>query len=109
MAIDWDKEVLAPLQRVFAEPVAYTTAAGTVLQGIEGVYDSAYRDVSLIDPLGSNEPVPVLGVRMVLFPVLPVPDDTVFVPSANITYVVREVRSDGHGWAKLMLGEMQAS
>jgi hypothetical protein len=106
MTIDWDKYVLGPTADVFGEPVAYTTAAGSVLTGIQGVYDAAYKDVDLSDPLGTTAIVPVLGVRLALFPTPPGQDDVLYVPSAGLRYVVREVRQDGHGWAKLMLGEM---
>jgi hypothetical protein len=108
MPIDWDKEVLAPLQDVFAEPVAYTTAAGAVLLDIQGVFDAAYRNVDLSDPLGTTTIVPVLGVRLALFIAPPGQDDEIQIPSVNTTYVVREVRPDGHGWAKLMLGRVSS-
>lgn len=104
MPINWDAAVLEPLAGVFAEPVAYTTAAGAALSGIQGVFDAAYRDVDLSDPLATTTIVPVLGVRLAIFTTAPAQDDIVQVPSVNSTYVVREVRPDGHGWAKLMLG-----
>lgn len=108
MPIDWDAAVLQPLEGIFAEPVTYTTAAGASLLGIQGVFDSAYRDIDLSDPLGTTTVVPVLGVRLSIFGVPPGQDDMVQVPSSNTTYVVREVRPDGHGWAKLMLGEVSS-
>jgi hypothetical protein len=106
--IDWDANVLQPLEDVFAEAVNYTTAAGVVVPDILGVFDAAYRDVDLTDPLGTTTIVPVLGVRLALFVQEPAQDDVVQVPSVNTTYVVREVRKDGHGWAKLMLGKMSS-
>lgn len=108
MPIDWDANVLQPLEAEFAEPVNYTTAAGVALPGILGVFDAAYRDVDLSDPLGTTTITPVLGVRLALFATEPAQDDTVQVPSINTTYVVREVRKDGHGWAKLMLGKVSS-
>lgn len=104
--VDWDANVLAPLEGVFGEPVNYKTAAGAAVAGVVGVFDAAYRDVDLSDPLGTTTITPVLGVRLAQFTNPPVQDDTVQIPSANATYVVREVRNDGHGWAKLMLGKM---
>jgi len=106
--IDWDANVLQPLEQVYAEAVNYTTAAGVAVPGIVGVFDAAYKDVDLSDPLGTTTIVPVLGVRLALFSQTPAQDDTVQVPSVNTTYVVREVRIDGHGWAKLMLGKMSS-
>lgn len=108
MPVDWDTNVLQPLEQEFAEPVNYTTAAGVVILGILGVFDSACRDVDLNDPLGTVTLMPVLGVRTALFSQDPVPNDIVQVPSVNTTYVVREVRKDGHGWAKLLLGKQSS-
>lgn len=108
MPIDWDANVLQPLEAEFAEAVNYTTAAGVAISGILGVFDAAYRDVDLSDPLGTTTITPVLGVRLALFTADPAQDDTVQIPSVNTTYVVREVRKDGHGWAKLMLGKVSA-
>lgn len=107
MPIDWDANVLQPLEDVYAEPVIYTSAAGIPLPGIVGVFDAAYRDVDLSDPLGTTSIVPVLGVRLALFVDQdPAQDDIVQVPSVGLTYVVRQIRKDGHGWAKLMLGRV---
>lgn len=108
MPIDWDANVLHPLEDVFAEPVNYKTAAGVAVSGIVGVFDAAYRDVDLSDPLGTTTITPVLGVRIALFASEPVQDDIVQVPSVNTTYIVTEVRKDGHGWAKLMLGKVSS-
>lgn len=107
MPVDWDASVLQPLEDVFAEPVNYWNTRGPVT-GILGVFDAAYRDVDLSDPLGTTTITPVLGVRLALFATEPAQDDTVQVPSVDTTYVVREVRKDGHGWAKLMLGKVSS-
>jgi len=107
MPVDWDANVLQPLEGVFAEAVNYWNARGPV-PGISGIFDAAYRDVDLSDPLGTTTVTPVLGVRLALFSTEPAQDDTVQVPSVNTTYVVREVRKDGHGWAKLMLGKVSS-
>lgn len=106
--VDWDSNVLQPLEGVFGEAVNYKTAAGVAVPGIVGVFDAAYHDVDLSDPLGTTTAMPVLGVRMSQFANPPVQDDTVQIPSVNTTYVVREVRNDGHGSAKLMLGKVSS-
>lgn len=104
MAIDWDKAVLAPTADVFGEPATYLPAAGGSLP-IVGVFDEAYREVDLIDTgVGATSITPVLGVRLAQFTASPVQGDQVRVPSVGKLYVVREVRPDGHGWARLMLG-----
>jgi hypothetical protein len=48
--------------------------------------------------------MPVLGVRIADFPYWPpAPDDALTVQRTGETFVVKEERPDGHGWAKLML------
>lgn len=110
--IDWDSLVLAPLETIFGEgqrPEGQVTfyPAGRNAYPIDGVFDSAYREVELIDPLvGAASTQPVLGVRLSMFREPPVQDDEVYIPSISKRYLVMEVRPDSHGWAKLMLSEM---
>lgn len=105
MSIDWDAAVLGPCEDVFGEPATFLPAVGGNF-AITGVFDSAYRDVSLIDVgLETNAVQPVLGVRSALFQTQPMQGDQVFIPSAGTTYFVRDVRPDGHGWIKLMLSD----
>lgn len=116
MAVDWDKAVLAPLEKVFGEggrpegqPMFYPAVGPRY--PIDGVFDAAYRDVELADPLtGATSTQPVLGVRLSLFSEMlklpPAQDDQVFIPSVSKRFLVMDVRPDSHGWAKLMLGEM---
>ena len=105
MAIDWDGGVLAPLEAVFGEPATYLPA-GAGGYDIVGVFDAAYREVALIDTgVESNSTQPVLGVRVVLFTAFPVQGDQVRIPSVGKLFYVRDVRSDGHGWVKLMLAD----
>lgn len=113
MAIDWDKAVLGPLERVFGEGgqgdarVMFYPNGGESYP-IDGVFDKAYKDVDLSDPIVPfNVTVPVLGVRLSLFAEQPLADDQVYIPSAKAMFLIKEVRPDGHGWAKLMLGEME--
>jgi hypothetical protein len=71
------------------------------------VFDAAYRDIHLVDTLvDANTTQPVLGVRLAIFLVPPISDDQVFIPSTGSMYLIKEVRPDSHGWAKLMLGKM---
>lgn len=105
MPIDWDKHVLAPLARVFAEPAEYIPQVGEPYT-ITGVFDSAYKDVDLIDPqVDATTTKPVLGVRLAEFRAEPVQGDSVRLPSARTLFLVREVRTDGHGAVKLMLAD----
>lgn len=116
MAVDWDRAVLAPIEKVFGEgkspdkqPMFYPALGAKY--PIDGVFDAAYRDVDFSDPLtGATSAQPVLGVRLALFDALfkppPTQNDQVYIPSVGMRFVVTEVRPDSHGWAKLMLSEM---
>jgi len=105
MAIDWDKHVLAPLEQVFAEPAEYIPQVGDAY-AIEGVFDSAYKDVDLIDPqVDATTTKPVIGVRRAVLRAEPVQGDRVRIPSVSTLFLVREVRPDGHGSVKLMLAD----
>ena len=105
MSIDWDGNVIGPLMDVFGESVTYTPDSGTPLP-LTGVFDEAYQDITLLgDGTGMTTVSPVLGVRLADFPsgVIPRKADTVAIPSVNTIYTIKDVRPDGHGWAKLML------
>ena len=88
------------------EPVIYRPSAGPSFTLADAVFDEAYLGLEMIDDAkagGVNTATPVLGVRLALFPAPPVQGDMVFITRVNSTYVVRDVRPDGHGEAKLML------
>lgn len=112
MAIDWDAHVLGPVMSEFGEGAPsieeslplYTPRRGLAFRLADAVFDSEYEQVTLDDagnPSTSHRPV--LGVRTSLFEEPPAQNDTVYLPSNDITYVVRDVQDDGHGHAKLML------
>ncbi len=100
--IDWDTRVLAPLEAVFGEeiPVLYQPVAGVAYE-ISGIFDEAYTEVALAGGMGVTTERPVLGVRLSRFVVPPAQDDRVTI--RGLTYVVKEMRPDSHGAAKLML------
>ncbi len=118
MAVDWDTLLIGPTVACFGEPVTYTTPASTF--PIVGVFDQAYRELMVIaardshsfsdDMLGSGVTAerPVLGVQLSQFPpaAAPAQSDTLVVRGA--LYIVKEVRLDGHGWARLLLNELDA-
>lgn len=106
MPIDWDTEVLAPTISTFGEAATYHAANGTTFDFI-GVFDEAYRDVSQLNPLEANAVLPVIGVRLSQMAVLPMQNDQVRIESNGRLYYVIDVRVDGHGWAKLMLGDTE--
>jgi hypothetical protein len=109
VALNWDTLVLAPLFGVFAENerVTFRPATGTPFL-IDGVFDQAYRSISLVADVPATEEAPVLGVRLSQFPAPPVQSDQLFVPRVNTTYVVQEVRDDGQGHALLILNEVSS-
>ena len=100
--INLDKNVLGPLMSVFGEPVTYIPAIGIPF-GISGVFDEAYHEVDLASGIGITTDMPVLGVQLSMFPAQPRQGDQITVTRLGATFVVKEVRPDGHGWAKLML------
>lgn len=102
--IDWDAQVLAPLQAVFGEPVTFIPVLGAPYSAA-GVFDEAYREVDLAGGMAVTTEHPVLGIRTSAFPVLPLQGDRLTVLSRGKTYVIREVQIDGHGAAKLLLNE----
>lgn len=118
MAIDWDAELLGPVMSVFGEgnpadsstwPL-YTPAGGTAFQLADAVLDRAYTDITLADDGSDNTTrKPCLGVRVALFgDTPPQQSDTVYIPSVGLNFIVRDVRPDGHGHARLLLMEMAA-
>ncbi len=100
--IDWDAHVLGPLQGVFGEAVTYTPYGQPSFQ-ISGIFDEAYRDIDLAGGMGITTEMPVLGVQLSQFPIQPMQGDSLTILRTAETFVVKEVRQDGHGSAKLML------
>lgn len=114
MPIDWDLVVLGPLERVFGEgdkaggPIMYYPITGGAPYPIDGVFDAAWRDVTLGDPLvDAATTYPVLGVRLAALKAVPEQDDIVFIPRAGKRFLVKKVRNDSHGSALLILGAMK--
>jgi hypothetical protein len=115
MAVDWDTLLIGPTVARFGEPVTYSTQAASF--AIVGVFDEAYRELIVVAAgeatfsdhmLGSavSAERPVLGVQLSQFPAgtYPTQSDTLVVRGA--LYIVKEVRPDGHGWARLLLNEL---
>jgi len=104
MPIDWDKMVLGPVIGKLGEAVTYAPSAGQVFP-ITGIFDEAYREIDVPSGINVTSTCPVLGIRFADFPAYAPPqqNDELTVIRTGVTYVVREVRPDGHGGAKLML------
>jgi hypothetical protein len=119
--IDWDDLVVGATVAIFGDgtdanprPFRYVSAAG--VQWIDGVFDDQYlamtplghgglesEMLSLGAPGVITTSTPVLGVQLSQF--RRPPEQGAIVEIRGTTYAVREVRSDGHGWAKLLLNE----
>jgi len=117
MSIDWDALVLGPVMGIFGEGVSvddttwplYTPRRLPGFRLADAVFDEQYEqvDVNPDDGTTSTTHLPVLGVRVSLFPRPPAQNDKVMIPSTGKTYVVRDAQPDGHGYAKLMLMEAE--
>ena len=106
--IDWDREVLGPVMGIFGEDQRplYTPPGGIPFYVDGAVFDEAYASVTeLADGSTTTTVGPALGVRTVLFCDPPAQGGIVYVPRTGKTYVVRDVRPDGHGHAKLLMNE----
>lgn len=104
--LDWDALVLGPCLAQFAEAVTYTYANGFPIQ-IAGVFDEQYTAVDMLDGQGVTSAMPVLGVQLSQFVTPPQQGDALTIVRTSETFLVKEVRPDGHGWAKLMLNASQ--
>lgn len=106
MSIDWDSLVIGPVVGVFGEPFTFTPAVSNPSSppySITGVFDEAYRELDLAGGTAATTEMPVLGVQMSQFPVMPRQGDQALCQRTGELFVVKEVRIDGHGAAKLML------
>jgi hypothetical protein len=105
--IDWETAVGAPLMQIFGEPATYTPEIGVPVDVI-GIFDKAYKDeLAILDSsVGNTTETPVLGVTKGQFPARPRQGARVYVASVDTTYVVKEVRDDGHAIYKLMLNKV---
>lgn len=111
MSVDWDSLVIGPVVDTFGDPVTYSRN-GAVVGTIYGVFDQEYMEINpiggRIDEIGLPGNVsssrPVFGVQISKMPIAPAQGDQITLQS-GASFVVREVRPDNHGWAKLLLNE----
>lgn len=108
MAVDFEALVAGPCMDVFGEPATFRPASGQPFQ-ISGIFDKAYSEL-VIDEAGAGitTVIPVIGVLRSAFPLPPRQGDKIQIPSVNTTYVVKEVRDDGHAIYKLMLNKVSS-
>jgi hypothetical protein len=120
MDFDWSHIVIGPTVKIFGSRVHYWSHDAEK-QHITGVFDEAYLELT---PLGCGDAggeafflrspgaitteMPVLGVQLSQFCVRPEQGDRLEITSGKHRgerFVVKEVRPDGHGGAKLLLNE----
>lgn len=107
--IDWDQNLLGPLEETFGEPVNYRPA-GAAAYDIAGVFDRAYTQD--VEPLDADDPtinttLPVLGVRDAAFRKPPLQGDRLYIPGVAQLFVVKDVQPDSHGGSKLILNRVK--
>ena len=112
MSIDWGTLVLGPNIAIFGQPVGYLSATYGQAN-INAIFDEAYLQLDplgrgpdgetfqLGSPGGVTTAKPVIGIRLSDLPFAPDQGDRVMI--GTDTYVVKEVRADGKGGAKLLL------
>lgn len=113
--IDWQGLVGAPCRTVFGQPAAVTWNGQTF--NLSGIFDEAYRQVDVSDGMEVTTVSPTLGIDLADLtlggqPVSALQGARVLVsasplaggaPTADTSYIVQEARTDGHGWARLIL------
>lgn len=98
--MNWDHNVLKAVLGVFGEPVVYRPTSGASFAA-NGLFNEAYHEVALNEdqaPVTTEQPV--IDIRLAEI-AAPVQGDRLSVRGS--TYIVREVRLDGVGGARLML------
>lgn len=106
--IDWDTVLLAPVEGVFGQSALYSAAGGTQTP-INGVFDEAVADVDVMDGVPVTTLRPCFSYRVIQLATPAAQGDSLLVyaaspaPLVDTTYVIREVRPDGHGWCFLLL------
>jgi hypothetical protein len=101
--VDWDAILIGPVDGIFGEPATYFPATGGSW-AITGIFDEAYVEVALAGGMGVTSARPVIGVQLSQFLFyIPQQGDTLTIARTGETFIVKEVRDDGHGAAQLLL------
>lgn len=112
MAVDWEAEVGTPTTAEFGGAATYFPKDGSPSFGVVGVFDEAYREVTMIDGLSyTTDAQPVIGITDSQFAAknwIPQQGDKVRIddPLARAVgkmFMVKEPKADSHGITKLML------
>ena len=108
MPFDWravTDKVNGVAMRVFGERerVLYMPATGETPYEIDGVFDEAFLDLSIVDGAQVATVQPRLGIQLSQFTREPAQEDQLQIVRTGMVYVVREPRLDGWGGGGLML------
>lgn len=101
--IDFDKLVLAPLDKIFGQVVSYQPSIVGDAFSLLGIFTEAYKTPGF-DEAGAvkwNTSAPTLGCRAADFPAAPVRNDQITIGTKQ--YMVMDIRPDGVGWVVLSL------
>lgn len=102
--IDWDTLLHLPMMKVFGEQsrVPYTSLGGWS-GTVDGIFDEGAHAVRVVVDPEVNEVRPLLGIRLSQFPYSYDPRNAKgdsFIVKGR-TYIVKDGKPDGHGWAQL--------
>lgn len=108
MPFDWraaTDKVNGVAMKVFGERerVLYMPVSGTEPYEIDGIFDEAFLELSIVDGAQVATVQPRLGIQQSQFASAPVQDDQLQIIRTGLVYVVREARLDGWGGGGLML------
>jgi hypothetical protein len=85
------------------ERVLFMPANGDTPYEVDGVFDEAFLDLSIVDGAQVATVQPRLGIQLSQFTTVPAQDDQLQIVRTGLVYVVREARLDGWGGGGLML------
>ena len=105
--VNFDALVIGPLMSKFGESVTYAPKSGASLT-IDAIFDNGYHKEEMFSDgsVGVTEVEPFLGVQLSQLATTPAQNDTLTIVITGVTYVVKEVRLDGRGAARLMLNKI---
>ena len=101
--IDWESKVISPCIGVFGGAGTFKTGNGLFVP-VDFVFDEAYKEISWSDSgVEITTAYPAAGIAISSFPSVPVQGDFLKRNLTGKLYKVREVRTDSHGGALLIL------
>ncbi len=100
--IDWEGKLLSPLMKLVGVPIVFTPALGVAVN-LNGIFNEAHEEVTLLDDVPASTVSPAVGVNRSDLNQDPLQGDMVTIESTGETYVIRDVQPDGHGHILLLL------